>query len=156
MEGLQRYRQYLGTGRERPTVRSSTHPRHAQLTTSQRGARDILSAYHHKIGGAPNSAGKSLKKTKSTNPLKRGSTEDSPAPTKRRKQPNPDEVSTWRPQGQDWENQVVKVETIERDTDNEQLLVYVRWVNGKQTKLSMDLVRRHLPRPMLDFYETHL
>ena len=136
-------------------IQSTSHK--ALLTASPRGARDILSAYHHKIGGAPSATDKPLKKTKSTTSLKRGSTEDSPAPTKRQKQPaNPDEVSTWRPHGQDWETQVEKVETIEQDPANGQLLVYVRWVNGKQTKLSMDLVRRHLPRPMLDFYEHHL
>lgn len=80
---------------------------------------------------------------------KRNGTKEKAAPEE------PEELGTWLPKGDDWEGQVDKVETIERG-ENQQLLAFVRFKNRKRTKISMELVYKHLPRPMLRFYEEHL
>ena len=109
-----------------------------------------MAKYHKAIGGEPKPQ-QSLKKSKSTQSLRRQSTEDSPAP-KRRKT---DDVETWRPKREDWEPDVEAIDTIERD-ESGQLLVYVLFKNGKKIKVSMEQVYKHCPRPMLRFYESHL
>lgn len=114
-------------------------------------AKAILARYHHKIGGKPE-APQSLKKQKSTPPLKRQTTDESPAPKKPRKA---DDAETWRPKKEDWEGDVDRIDTIERD-ENGQLLVFVLFNNGRKIKVSMDQIYRHCPRPMLKFYESHL
>jgi chromobox protein 1 len=68
----------------------------------------------------------------------------------------PEELGTWLPKGDHWEDQVNKVETIERSDETGQLMVYVQFKNGKRSKMSTDMVYKHCPRPMLKFYEEHL
>ena len=113
-------------------------------------AKDILARYHHKIGGKPE-APQTLKKSKSKQSLKRGTIEESLAP-KRRKA---DDAETWRPKREDWEPDVDRIDTIERD-ENGQLLVFILFTNGRKIKVSMDQIYKHCPRPMLKFYESHL
>ncbi|KIW24423.1 uncharacterized protein PV07_10137 [Cladophialophora immunda] len=127
-------------------------------------ARQTLAKYHKNLGGPPVPP---VKRTKSKQRLRgQASSEDLPA-TKRRRRNNgdvsespgdnpPEEtVGTWLPSREDWESLVVKVEMVERD-DAGQLLAYIRFKNGKRSKVGMDMVYRHCPRPMLRFYEEHL
>ena len=137
-------------------------------------ARDILSKYHRKIGGPPKpptkparTGPKSGKKSRSSQSIRRQSSTtdtDSPPPQKRqRHEINEDDEGdegdegegTWVPRDENWETQIVGVETLERD-NNGQLIAYIVFTNGKKTKVSMDKVYRHCPRPMLRFYEHHL
>ena len=60
------------------------------------------------------------------------------------------------PKGIDWEDQIDKVETIERNEDTDKLMAFIRFKNGKRTKITMEMVYRHCPRPMLRFYEANL
>lgn len=60
------------------------------------------------------------------------------------------------PKTQDWEKYVESITHIERNTETGQLVVFINWENGKKTKVSMDKVYQHCPRPMLRFYEKHL
>ncbi|KIX95695.1 uncharacterized protein Z520_08402 [Fonsecaea multimorphosa CBS 102226] len=126
-------------------------------------ARQLLAAYHEKLGGAPVPP---TKRTKSKQKLReQPSSEDLAPPPKRRRRKGNDDVSaspaeetelgTWLPNKEDWEGLVVKVETVERD-ETGQLLAYISFKNGKRSKVGMDMVYRHCPRPMLKFYEEHL
>jgi chromobox protein 1 len=132
----------------------------ALLTLCLRHSRQILADYHKSIGGAPST---NLKKTKSKQSLRRqASADESPAPSKRQKRNGtkeaPAEVDaneTWTPTREDWEPLVVRIDTVERE-ESGQLLAYILFNNGKKTKVGMDKVYRHCPRPMLKFYENHL
>ncbi|KEF60219.1 uncharacterized protein A1O9_05069 [Exophiala aquamarina CBS 119918] len=121
-------------------------------------ARQILADYHESIGGAPTTG---LKKSKSKQSLRRqASTDDSPAPSAKRQKRNgslgrPDLTESWTPTKEDWEPLVLKIETVEKDPSG-QLVAYVVFNNGKKTKVGMDKIYRHCPRPMLKFYENHL
>jgi len=66
-----------------------------------------------------------------------------------------DPTESWTPKKEDWEPLVEKIETVEKDTTG-QLVAYVVFKNGKKTKVGMDKIYRHCPRPMLNFYENHL
>ena len=122
------------------------------------GATQILAKYQHKIGGAPQP---SAKKSKSKQSLRAASSqEDSPAPKRQKRKASetedPEEKSgSWEPKKQDWEPYVTKVDTVERD-ESGKLMVYLEFKNGKHTKVSMDMIYKHCPRPMLRFYESHL
>ncbi|KIV90315.1 hypothetical protein, variant [Exophiala mesophila] len=122
-------------------------------------ARDILAKYKETLDEIPPLV---LKKTKSKQSLRREpSTEDSPAPPSKRQRKNGADRSTgereetWTPSKEDWEPFVVRVDAVERGDDG-QLLAYILFKNNKKTKVSMDKVYRHCPRPMLRFYEAHL
>lgn len=83
---------------------------------------------------------------------KEPSTDETPPP-KRSKHEEDD--GTWLPKKNDWTPEVERVDTIERD-ETGQLQAFLRFKNGKKTKVSMDRVKKHCPVPMLEFYETHL
>ncbi len=105
-----------------------------------------------------------LKKSKSKQSLRRqASTSESPAPKRQRRSngagaagsASPEEVGTWLPAKEDWEPLVDKVETIERQ-EGGQLMAFVLFTNGKRSRVSMEMIYRHCPRPMSKFYEEHL
>jgi chromobox protein 1 len=106
-------------------------------------ARDILAAYHKRIGGDP------------TPSLKRSASQKDQTPVKRTKQEE-DTFGSWVPKTQDWEPSVNKVTHIEKDESSGRLVAFVDWKNGKKTKIDMDQIYQHCPRPMLKFYEQHL
>ena len=87
--------------------------------------------------------------------------EDSPAPPAKRQKRNGSlsaataAEETWTPTKEDWEPSVVRVDAVEKD-ESGQLLAYILFKNNKKTKVSMDKVYRHCPRPMLRYYEEHL
>lgn len=117
-------------------------------------SRDALSEYHTKIGHDP--ATKILKKSKSAQKLKKDdSQDDTPASKRRKTEAADDDDGTYVPKGKDWTAEVEKVDTIERDAAG-QVQVYLRFKNGKQTKVSMAMIKQRCPVPMLDFYEEHL
>ncbi|KAJ9498828.1 hypothetical protein H2202_005504 [Exophiala xenobiotica] len=122
-------------------------------------ARKILANYHKAIGGAPGAT--SIKRSQSRQSLKaQSSADDTPEPKRRKKNgesaASPEtEAGTWTPKGDNWEAQVDKVETIERNQAG-QLTAFVLFKNGKKSIVSMEKVYAHCPRPMLKFYEEHL
>lgn len=73
-----------------------------------------------------------------------------------RKDENNDGSESWVPRTQDWEKEVLEITHIEMDSASNQLMVFVHWKNGKKTKVGMNKIRAHCPRPMLTFYEKHL
>jgi chromobox protein 1 len=90
-------------------------------------------------------------------------TNDLSAPSSKRQKRNngvsadtsEEEVGAWTPKGNNWENEVERVENIEKD-DNGGLMVFLKFKNGRRTKVTRDMVYKHCPRPMLIFYEEHL
>lgn len=130
------------------------------LTLPPRGAIAILTQYHESIGGVPK-----LKRGKSKQNLRKDPPpSDSPAPSKRRRKNGTKEISaaadeedegTWTPSGQNWETQIDRIDTVEKD-DSGQLLAYILFKNGRKTKVGMDKVYVHCPVSMLKFYENHL
>ena len=119
-------------------------------------SRQILANYHKKIGGVPQPP---MKKSKSKQSLREAPSSDNLPASKRQKRDgthNTEQVGTWLPKGNDWEDQVDKVETIERNEETNQLMAYIHFKNGKRSKITMDMVYQHCPRPMLRFYEANL
>ena len=119
----------------------------------------MLAAYHKKLGGQPQAP---MKRGKSKQSLREAaSSEDLPASKRQKRNGTKDaneaeEDLTWLPKRGHWEDQVDKVETIERNEDTDKLMAYILFKNGKRSKISMDMVYQHCPRPMLKFYEEHL
>lgn len=158
-----RGREHVGTRIESTPVRSiliyDFFITGNEIDTRTRHARDALAKYHQSLDEIPPPV---LKKSKSKQSLRpEESTEDSPAPPSKRQKRNGadrsvgDREETWTPSKEDWEPFVVRVDAVEKD-DAGQLLAYILFKNNKKTKVSMDKVYRHCPRPMLRFYEEHL
>ncbi|KAK5048309.1 hypothetical protein LTR84_005979 [Exophiala bonariae] len=111
------------------------------------GALAILAKYYDSIGGVP-----SLKRSKSKQSLRETQPPtESPAPKKRRKRndtsvaANEEDEGTWTPSSQNWEPQVDRIDTVEKD-DSGQLLAYILFKNGRKTKIGMDKVEASLPK----------
>ncbi|OAP65192.1 hypothetical protein AYL99_01164 [Fonsecaea erecta] len=120
-------------------------------------ARQLLADYHEKIGGIPKPR---IKKTRSRRALREEPSFEDPQPKKRQRRGEDastadDSEDQWLPDTEDWEPLVAKVETIESDGKG-QYNAYLKFTNGKRTKVSTKLIRRHCPRPLVDFYEGHL
>ena len=64
--------------------------------------------------------------------------------------------SEWLPKQENWEPLILKVDTVDRDPETYQLFAYIHFKNGKMNRVSMDMVYKHCPRAMLQFYEDHL
>lgn len=68
---------------------------------------------------------------------------------------DPRDEDNWLPEETIWDEHILEVETIQRD-ENKNLTAFIRWKNGRRTKVGMDKVYIHCPVPMLRFYEDHL
>ncbi|KIW16430.1 hypothetical protein PV08_06482 [Exophiala spinifera] len=115
-------------------------------------ARKVLQDYHDTIGGAPSA--NTVKRTKSKQALKSEASQDQPQ-RKKQKRSSASNEQDWTPSGKDWEPQVDKIDTVERNASGT-LMAYILFKNGKKSKVTMDKVYQHCPRPMLRFYEAHL
>lgn len=85
-----------------------------------------------------------------------------------------DDVPDWVPKGKNWEKDVEKVDTIVRDPDTGNLMAYLKWTNGKVSRVSLEKCYESCPMhvrvflslffltwrltftKMLRFYEQHL
>lgn len=123
-------------------------------------ARDILAKYHHKNGGAPQPDVTPRVKPKSSKRNLKQSSEDladeSSGPSSKRPKKDPDTLSEWLPKGQSWENDVAQIDTVERDQATGKLYVYLKFKNGKRTKITNEKIHKHCPLALLRFYESHL
>lgn len=135
---------------------------------------ELLAQYHHKIGGAPQppTKGKDLKKKASKKSLRGESgasaTEESPAPpAKRQKRAQVDDsalsddldkdvLDNWLPKGNNWESQVSRIQTVERDETSGDLFIFLEFTNGKKNRVKNGKIRAACPQKLLDFYEAHL
>lgn len=123
------------------------------LTNCLRHARKTLQEYHDSIGGIPSA--NSVKRTKSKQSLKSQSSQDQPKRKRQKRSVDEHSDQEWTPSGKDWEPQVDKIETVERNEAGT-LMAYILFRNGKKSKVTMDKIYQHCPRPMLKFYEDHL
>ncbi|KAF0419068.1 chromatin organization modifier domain-containing protein [Gigaspora margarita] len=57
---------------------------------------------------------------------------------------------------EDWENQVVAVETVTRDDKTGELLVYLKWKNGETSRHPAKDANARCPQKMIKFYEQRL
>ncbi|CAG8489952.1 15083_t:CDS:2 [Cetraspora pellucida] len=55
-----------------------------------------------------------------------------------------------------WEDIVQRVETVERDKDSKELLVYIKWVNGSRSCHKASVANKKCPQAVIEFYENHL
>ena len=62
----------------------------------------------------------------------------------------------WTPTSKDWEPEIERVDTVDRDPSTKKLHAYIIFRNGKRIKVGMEMVYKHCPRAMLKFYEEHL
>ncbi|KAK6354858.1 hypothetical protein TWF696_003989 [Orbilia brochopaga] len=60
----------------------------------------------------------------------------------------------WEPPAGSWEDDVLMIETLERNGD--QFVCYIQWVNGKRTQHALHVIYQRCPQKMLKFYESHL
>ena len=130
------------------------------------GATEALKEYHEKIGGKPIQR-KVI--TPSSSSHKRPRTDSKPStPTTATKNskvrrlnesarpdsPATDNLSRWVPPKGSWEEDVMQVDTIERDDQG--LHIYLDWNNGKKTRHAIEKIYNKCPKKMLRFYEQHL
>ena len=95
-----------------------------------------------------------MKKRKSTASLKDSTT---PEPKRSKRGSSADEEDdAWTPKGKDWDKDVKQVQTIDKSGDTGKLYAYIKWQNGKKTKVGLDVCYQRLPQSMLKFYEAHL
>jgi chromobox protein 1 len=114
-----------------------------------------MEEYFASIGGRPDT-GSAPKKTQGKR--KSGqSLSDQAIPAKRPKRSTTSEgLSMWTPHASNWEPEIERVDTIDRDPDTKKLNAYIMFKNGKRVKVGMEMVYNHCPRAMLRFYEEHL
>jgi chromobox protein 1 len=106
--------------------------------------------YFKSIGGRPNT--ETTKKRKPTSSIP-----DQQTSAKRpRRNGSPGGLSMWTPTSKDWEPEIERVDTVDRDPATKKLHAYIIFRNGKRIKVGMEMVYKHCPRAMLKFYEEHL
>jgi chromobox protein 1 len=112
-----------------------------------------MEPYFKSVGGRPDAETKTgLRKRKST-----FSTPDQPTSAKKSKRNGSSEnVSTWTPASKNWEPEIERVDTVDRDPATQKLNAYIIFKNGKRIKVGMEMVYKHCPKAMLKFYEEHL
>ncbi|RAO69854.1 uncharacterized protein BHQ10_005866 [Talaromyces amestolkiae] len=131
------------------------------------GAEDLVKEYYSKIGGRPEPASKPGRgKRKSVT----ASAKDTPERTATKRQRTskretngtedlgadiPRGIPDWVGDKDHWEEDVAKVQTITQDED-QNLVAFLVWTNGKTTKVSLGLCYEKIPQLMLKFYEAHL
>ncbi|KAJ9624357.1 hypothetical protein H2204_010810 [Knufia peltigerae] len=117
-------------------------------------ARIMLQEYHKSIGGVPSAS--TVKRTKSRQSLKPQASQEQPQRKRQKRSAGEsNNEQEWTPSAKDWEPQVDKIETVERNEAGT-LVAYILFKNGKKSKVTMDKVYQHCPIPMLRFYEDHL
>jgi chromobox protein 1 len=114
-----------------------------------------MEEYFTSIGGRPDT-GSAPKKAQGKR-KSRQSLADQATPAKKSRRNTTSEVlSKWTPHASNWEPEIERVDTIDRDTDKKKLNAYIIFKNGKRVKVGMEMVYKHCPRAMLRFYEEHL
>jgi len=93
--------------------------------------------------------GKSKSATEKTDKRGRPKADDNDRPRKQRKRKGDFEHD-------DWENQVVSVETVTRDDKTGELMVFLRWTNGETSKHPSKEANIRCPQKMIKFYEQRL
>lgn len=136
-----------------------------RLTLPNRdGAQELLEEYFKSHGGRPKappkqaprkrkSMGEKPTTAKAQAPKEvkrrrksRGTTEDTAEEEKSEVALADEDDENWIPKKENWENEVVKVDTIVRDPDGgDGLYAYLHWKNGKRSKVSIELCYRKCP-----------
>ncbi|PPJ58930.1 hypothetical protein CBER1_04107 [Cercospora berteroae] len=137
----------------------------------EEGAKELLEAYHRKIGGTPEAPKKGKPGKKSLGKRASSAMEESPAPTsskKGRSRKSETNGSEWTPPLGLWEDHVTRVTAIiegdEVDEDGtinktkgvQTLEGLLEWNNGRKTQHKMPVLRQKCPQRLLDYYEGHL
>jgi chromobox protein 1 len=158
MERLPGERKYVGTRGEPERVQehSLSYLARSRMYKTDCASRDsitLMEAYFASIGGRPDIEAKTApKKRKSTTTLP-----DQPISAKKSKRNGASEdLSTWTPIFKNWEPEIERVDTVDRDPDTKKLNAYIIFKNGKRIKVGMEMVYKHCPTAMLKFYEEHL
>lgn len=115
------------------------------------GAKEIVEEYYQQIGGRPQAPEKPGRKRKSMGEAKSTPKASSAKRSKKSQGVNgtqtqdDDEVPNWTPTSQNWDRDVIKVETIVRDPDSQGLMAYLHWTNGRKSRVSIDLCYEKIP-----------
>jgi chromobox protein 1 len=107
--------------------------------------------YYDRIGGRPQAPEKSGRKRKSMGEAK--STPEASSTKRSRKSRGTNgtetdengEIPNWVPNSENWDRDVLKVETIVRDPDSEGLMAYLHWSNGRKSRVSIDQCYEKIP-----------
>ena len=126
-----------------------------RLTRSHRDSKKLMEEYFVSSGGRPDQ-GTSQKPAPQKRKSNHSSTDQAPSSKRSKRHGLSDELSTWTPLGRDWEPEIERVDTVDRDPDTKKLNAYIIFTNGKRVKFGMEMVYKHCPRAMLRFYEDHL
>lgn len=124
------------------------HPRKRPLTLNHsEGAQEVVDEYFEKIGGRPE---KPTKKRKSTGTAAT-STPDKPPAKKGKKArastngtPEQD-IPDWVPKSQSWDSEIKSIDTIVRDHETGNLIVFLDWNNGKKSRVSLETCYERCP-----------
>ncbi|OCK81637.1 hypothetical protein K432DRAFT_11089 [Lepidopterella palustris CBS 459.81] len=128
------------------------------------GAKEVLNAYHKKIGGRPEPGSKKKRKQSTGTPAEPKSTGrsrkkqkgsddgNSVTPAKR-----PKEAKQWEPPQGMWEDDVLSVESVEQKpnpkTGQMELHAFILWNSQKKTQHPLNIVYKKCPQK---YYESHL
>lgn len=123
------------------------------LTVPCRDSKKLMETYFKSIERRPYAEVKTgSKKRKSSS-----STPDPPTSAKKSKRNGlSEQLSSWTPASRNWEPEIERVDTIDRDPSTKKLNAYIIFKNGKRIKVGMEMVYKHCPKAMLKFYEEHL
>ena len=109
--------------------------------------------YFVSIGGRPDTGTKTGPKKRKIDTAQPGAAKST---KKSKRHGSLEELSTWTPSGKNWEPEIERIDTVDRDPDTKKLNAYIIFRNGKRVKVGMEMVYKHCPRAMLKFYEEHL
>jgi len=116
------------------------------------GAKEVLDEYFESIGGKPQYAAPTNKRSRpsvgtpgTAKKKKTTPSNDSPAPT---------EEPKWKPPPGSWEEEIQAIDTLEKTEKG--LICYLQWANGRKSQHEVHTVYKKAPQRMLKFYEQHL
>lgn len=113
-----------------------------------------MQEYFTAIGGRPD-AGSAAKKAQGKRKSRQSPNQAAPAKKSKRNTTSA-ELSRWTPHASNWEPEIERIDTVDREPDTKKLNAYIIFKNGKRVKVGMEMVYKHCPRAMLRFYEEHL
>jgi len=116
------------------------------------GAKEVLDEYFESIGGKPQYAAPTNKRSRPS--VGTPGTAKKKKTTPSNESPAPTEEPKWKPPPGSWEEEIQAIDTLEKTEKG--LICYLQWANGRKSQHEVHTVYKKAPQRMLKFYEQHL